>query len=129
MSNSDKSHIRIFPLTHKRFDEAVDLVLRAKLDSREEIVHHLQHIDAHYIALDGEEIVGVIGWYTVKAMGADKLYVSSVPQTRFYYQRQGFKLLMTGKISGHLKYFMVKDLISCKDHTFSGYSRSAVFPT
>jgi len=155
--NSDKSHIKIVPLSQAKFEEAVNLVLKAGLDSREEIEHHLKHLESHFLSLDRQKIVGIIGWYrdnvyyastamgdkfpgvdaywvgffavdqkkrglgigfsllkkleeTVKAMGADKLYVSSIPQTRFYYQRQGFKLLMTGKISGNLKFFMVKDL-------------------
>ena len=37
-ARSDRSQIKIIPLSKKRFDEAVDLVLRAKLDTREEIV-------------------------------------------------------------------------------------------
>lgn len=147
----------IIPLTKDRFSEAVDLVLAAELDTREEIEHHLEHLNAHYIALVKDKIAGVIGWYqdnvnyakaamaakfpgeeaywvgffaidkklqgkrigfalinklqeVVKTKGADKLFVSSVPQTRFYYERQGFKIIMSGKISGNLKFFMAKDL-------------------
>lgn len=150
-------NIKIVPLTKGRFNEAVEAVLRAKLDTREEIEHHLQHIDAHYVAMDGGKIIGVIGWYqdnvhwaneamgakfpgieaywvgffavdkeyrgkgigfalfqkleeVVKAKGADKLWVSSVPETKSYYERQGFKLVCTGKIGGNQKFFLVKDL-------------------
>ncbi|OGG07957.1 hypothetical protein A3D05_00200 [Candidatus Gottesmanbacteria bacterium RIFCSPHIGHO2_02_FULL_40_24] len=149
--------IKILPLTKTKLNEAVKLVLAAELDTREEIEHHLEHINAHYMALDGEKVVGVIGWYqdnvkyateamgdkfpgektywvgffavsekyrgkavgyallkileeVVKAKGTDELWVVSVPQTRFYYLRQGFKLVMEGYISGNKKYFMVKDL-------------------
>lgn len=147
----------ILPLTKAKFKKAVDLVLAAELDTREEIEHHLEHIDAHYLAMDGDKIVGVIGWYqdnvhyateamgdkfpgeeaywvgffavdkkyrgkgtgysllkkleeAVKEKGVDQLWVSSVPETHFYYQRQGFKPVMTGKISGNRKYFMVKKI-------------------
>lgn len=152
------SKIKILPLTQERFDETVEVVLRAQLDSREEIEHHLQHIDAHYAAMDGEKIVGVIGWYqdnvhwadtamgdkfpgeeaywvgffavekkyrgkgigfallkkleeVIKEKKQDKLWVSSVPETRSYYERQGFKLVCEGKVAGdRLRYFLVKEL-------------------
>lgn len=151
--------IKIVPLTKERFDEAVDLVLRAELDTREEIEHHLQHIDAHYVAIDGDKIVGIIGWYqdtvnyateamgekfpgpaaywvgffavekkyrgrgigfalltkleqVIKEKNQNKLWVSSVPQTRAYYERQGFKLICGGKVAGdRLRYFLVQDLL------------------
>lgn len=150
--------IKILPLTKERFDEAVDVVLRAELDTREEIEHHLKHIDAHLISMDGEKIAGVIGWYqdnvnwaneamgdkfpgleaywvgffavekkyrgkgigfallkkleeVIKQKGEDKLWVSSVPETRAYYERQDFKLVCEGKVAGdRLRYFLVKDL-------------------
>lgn len=35
-------NIHITPLTQDRFEEAVGLILKAKLDTREEIEHHLQ---------------------------------------------------------------------------------------
>lgn len=149
--------IKISPLTNSKFDEAVELVLRADLDTREEIEHHLEHIDAHYVAMAGQKIVGVIGWYqddvnwatetmgnkfpgpeaywvgffavdknyrrkgigfallkriekVIKAKRQVKLWVSSVPETRNYYERQGFKLVCEGRIGGKQKFFMVKDL-------------------
>lgn len=151
------NNIEIQKLTKERFNEAVELVLKADLDTREEIEHHLEHLDAHYIALDGDKIVGVIGWYqdnvnyateamgrkfpgeeaywvgfftvdekyrtqgigyslfqklgkVVKQMGVNELWVSSVPETRSYYERQGFKLVMEGEISGNPKFFLVKHL-------------------
>lgn len=151
-------NIKILPLTQNRFNEAVEVVLRAELDSREEIEHHLGHIDAHYVAVDQDKIVGVIGWYqdnvnwaneamgdkfpgieaywvgffavekayrgkgigfallkklevVIKDKKQDKLWVSSVPETREYYERQGFKLVCEGKVAGdRLRYFLVKDL-------------------
>lgn len=55
--------ITITSLTKKRLSEAVQLVLNANLDTREEIEHHLQHLGAHYIASENDHIIGVIGWY------------------------------------------------------------------
>lgn len=154
-----KGNIKIAPLTRDRFNEAVELVLAAELDTREEIEYHLEHIEAHYIALDGNKVIGVIGWYqdtvdyateamgdkfpgsqaywvgffavspkyrkkgiglrlfkkleqVVKSKGADKLWVSSVPETKSYYERQGFKLVTKGEISGKPKFFLVKSLVS-----------------
>lgn len=150
-------NIKINKLNKQKLAEAVNLVLNAKLDTREEIEHHLQHIDAHYVALDKDKVVGVIGWYqdtvnyaneamgekfpgpeaywvgffavdnkyrgqgigyallnkledVVRNLNAKRLWVSSVPKTNKYYERQGFKLIKTGKINDNLKYFMVKDL-------------------
>lgn len=147
--------IKITPLTKDKFNEAVEVVLKAKLDTREEIEHHLQHIEAHYIACDGDKVIGVIGWYqdnvnyASEAMGdkfpgeeaywvgffavgneyrgqgvglallqkleavlkekhITELWVSSVPETKSYYERQGFKLVMDGKINGNKKFFLVK---------------------
>jgi len=151
------SEITIKPLIKNLFKEAVDLVLKAKLDTREEIEHHLKHIDAHYVALDKGKVIGVIGWYqdnvnyaneamgnkfpgekaywvgffavddkyqgqgigyalinnlekVIKGKGADKLWVSSVPETSDYYIRQGFKVFMQGIIGGNMKIFCIKEL-------------------
>ncbi len=57
------NHITYAPLTQNLFDDAVSVVLRAQLDTKEEIEHHLSHTDAHIVALDGNTVVGVIGWY------------------------------------------------------------------
>lgn len=149
--------IKFIPLTKVKFNEAIEVVLRAGLDTREEIEYHLKHIDAHFVALDKNKVIGVIGWYqdnvnyATKAMGdrfpgeeaywvgffavdenyqgksvgynlfkiletdlkkkkVNKLWVSSVPETKSYYERQGFKLVMEGEINGNRKYFMMKDL-------------------
>jgi|SRR3990167_293135 len=149
--------VQIESLTKERLDEAIDLVFNAGLDTREEILHHLEHLDAHYIALENNKIIGVIGWYqddvdyAIEAMGdkfpgenaywvgffvvdknhrskgigysllqkiedilknkgIDKLWVSSVPESRKYYERQGFSFFMEGKIGGKQKYFLVKRL-------------------
>jgi GNAT superfamily N-acetyltransferase len=50
-------------LTRERLQEAIDVVFETGLDTKEEIEHHLEHIDAHYVAIDGDKIIGVIGWY------------------------------------------------------------------
>lgn len=68
---------KIISLSKGRFDETVQVVLNAELDTREEIEHHLQHLEAHYIAIDQDKVVGVIGWYqdnvnyANEAMGED----------------------------------------------------------
>ncbi len=145
------------PLTQERLQDAIDLVFETKLDTKEEIAHHLKHVDAHYIAINGDKIIGVIGWYQdnvnyatevmgekfpgtdaywvgffavqenyrgkgvgygllqklesiLKQKGINKLWVSSVPETRKYYERQNFQRIMDGKISGNQKYFLVKNL-------------------
>ncbi len=149
--------VTIQPLTKELFNEAVDLVLKAGLDTKEELEHHLQHIDAHYVALDKDKVIGVIGWYqdnvnyatqalgdkfpgedafwvgffavdekyrgqgvgyallkelekVLKEKGAKELWVSSVPETKEYYQRQRFEVFMEGKIGGNPKFFCVKKL-------------------
>lgn len=152
------SNIKIIPLSQDKFKEAVDVVLAAELDTREEIVHHLEHIEAHFIAMDGDKVIGVIGWYqdnvnwanvamgdqfpgveaywvgffavdkndrgkgigfallqkleeVIKEKNQDKLWVSSVPETKAYYERQGFKLVCEGKVArDRLRYFLVKEL-------------------
>ena len=147
--------ITIRRLTKERFEEAVNLVLKAELDTKEEIEHHLKYIDAHYIALDKGRIIGVIGWYqdnvnyaneamgdkfpgeeaywvgfftvdkkyqqqgigyallqkleqVITEKGVSELWVSSVPESKNYYKRQGFERVMQGKIGGDSKYFLVK---------------------
>ncbi|MCJ7740215.1 GNAT family N-acetyltransferase [Candidatus Microgenomates bacterium] len=149
--------IIIKQLTNVYFEEAVNLVLKAKLDTKEEIEHHLIHIDAHYVALDKGRVIGLIGWYQdkvnyanevmgkkfpgekaywvgffvvdekyrgqgigyallkklekiIKEKRVNELWVSSVPETKDYYIRQGFKVIMSGKISGNTKFFCVKKL-------------------
>ena len=149
--------IAVKRLTKEKMREAVNLVDRAGLDTREEIEHHLKHVEAHYVALDGDKVMGVIGWYqdnvnyAVEAMGdkfpgeeaywvgffvVDKeyrrrgigyallrklekvvrrkkvgeLWVSSVPETKDYYIRQGFRIIMSGEINGNRKFFGVKKL-------------------
>lgn len=150
--------IQIVPLTDEKFAEAVQLLLKANLDTQSEIEHHLQHLEAHYLAMFNKNVVGVIGWYqdnvdyATKAMGSkfpgieaywvgffavakglqkkgigsklitkleqvliqkgvNQLWVSSVPESASYYQKQGFKYFMKGKIGDSLKIFMVKKLI------------------
>jgi GNAT superfamily N-acetyltransferase len=149
--------VAIQPLTKELFNEAVEVVLKAGLDTKEEIEHHLQNIDAHYVALDKGKVIGVIGWYqdnvhyateamgdkfpgedafwvgffavdekyrgqgigyamlkelekVIKEKGMGELWVSSVPETKDYYQKQGFEIFMQGKISGNPKFFYVKKL-------------------
>lgn len=147
-------NIDIQVLTPDRLEEAINLVLAADLDTREEIEHHLQDTKAHFIALSDNKITGVIGWYqdtvdyatdamgdlfpgmdaywvgffavdkdyrgkgvgfalinklkqAIKDFKAKELWVSSVVEAKKYYQRQGFKVVTQGDISGRLHYFMV----------------------
>jgi predicted N-acetyltransferase YhbS len=147
----------IVPLTKDRLEEAVNVVLNAHLDTKDEIEHHLQVLNAHFIALDNDQVIGVIGWYQdnvnyaneamgdkfpgenaywvgffavnekyrgqgvgyslIKKLedvlitkGINELWVSSVPETSDYYERQGFEHFMDGKINGNSKVFMVKHL-------------------
>ena len=149
---------QIVSLTKDRFNEAVAVVLKAKLDTREEIEHHLQIFEAHFVALVDSKVIGVIGWYqdnvhyadlamgdkfpgeeaywvgffsvekdfqgkgvgtallqrleeAVKERKAGSLWVSSVPETRSYYEAKGFKLVLEGEINGRQKFFMAKKLV------------------
>lgn len=77
--------IKIAPLTKGKFDEAVDLVLEAKLDTREEIEHHLQHIEAHFVALDRNKVVGVIGWYQDNVNYANEAMGDDFPGEEAYW--------------------------------------------
>jgi len=149
--------IKIIQLTRKKFNEAVSIVLKAKLDTKEEIEHHLEHLNAHYIAIDNNKVVGVIGWYQdnvnyaseamgnkfpgikaywvgffavdkkyrnkgignillqklesiIKTKGVRELWVSSVPETKSYYEEHGFKVFSEGYISENHKFFLLKHL-------------------
>lgn len=148
---------QIVQLDRKNFHDAVDVVLRAKLDTKEEIEHHLQHLDAHFTAIKEGTIIGVIGWYQDNVNYADQamgdkfpgeeaywigffavdenyrrkgvgkallnkleeelkektvkeLWVSSVPETKSYYEKRGFRLIIEGEINGNKKYFLMKSL-------------------
>lgn len=151
------SRFSIIPLATAQFAEAVSLVLKAELDTQEEIEHHLEHLDAHYVAVDDGKVVGVIGWYqdnvhyadtamgekfpgeeaywvgffavdknyqgrgigsallhkleeVVKSKQADTLWVSSVPETKGYYENKGFASVLEGMIDGKQKFFLSKRL-------------------
>ena len=148
---------QIVPLTKSKFAEAVSMVMKTDLDTQEEIEHHLQHLEAHYVAVVNNKIIGVIGWYqdnvhyADKAMGdkfpgegaywvgffavnkdyrgkgigtallqniddvlkenqVENLLVSSVPETKSYYESKGFRLILEGQIDGKLKFFLSKKL-------------------
>ncbi|MGH7204302.1 MAG: GNAT family N-acetyltransferase [Candidatus Levyibacteriota bacterium] len=152
-----KSELEIIPLPQDKFADAVSVVLKADLDSKEEIERHLRHLDAHYIAIDAKNIVGVIGWYqdnvkyatdalgdlfpgeeaywigffaveqkyrgqgigsallqkleaVIKNLHQTALWVSSVPETKTYYETHGFFLIKEGYIWGNKKYFLRKSL-------------------
>lgn len=152
-----KIDFRIAPLTEQLFQSAVDVVMSAKLDSREEVEHHLLHLEAHIVAIFNNRVIGVIGWYqdnvhyadkamgdkfpgekaywvgffavekeyqgkgvgtallnklegVVKERNANALWVSSVPQSKSYYESKGFKLILEGRIEGNIKYFLEKKL-------------------
>lgn len=73
------------PLTQDKFDDAVSVVLRADLDTKEEIEHHLSHTDAHIVALDGNTVVGVIGWYQDTVHYADGAMGKEFPGETAYW--------------------------------------------
>lgn len=152
-----RENLKIVQLNKEKFAEAVEVVIAAELDTREEIEGHLRHMDAHYVTLDKDKVVGLIGWYqdnvnyateamgdkfpgeeaywvgfyavdkkyrgggigyelmkklvsVLKKMNVNKLWVASVPETRSYYERQGFRIFMEGKIRGKKRYFLVRSL-------------------
>jgi len=76
---------RIVRLTKNRFNEAVEVVLRAELDTREEIEHHLKHLGAHLIALDKNKIIGVVGWYHDTVNWATEAMGNKFPGTDAYW--------------------------------------------
>jgi len=154
-----RSPFQINPLTHDQFANAVEFVVQAGLDTKEEVEHHLKHLDAHYVAVSNNNVVGIIGWYqdnvhySDKAMGnkfpgeqaywvgffavdknyqnkgigtallnkleevlkkkhVDTLWVSSVPETKGYYEKKGFLLVCEGQIGNKQKFFLSKRLKS-----------------
>lgn len=78
-------NVKIIPLTRDRFDEAVNLVLQAELDTKEEIEHHLKHLEAHYIAVLDGNIIGVIGWYQDNVNYATDAMGDAFPGTEAYW--------------------------------------------
>lgn len=151
------SSFQIIPLNEAQFTDAVSVVMTAGLNTKEEIEHHLQHLEAHYVAVVDNKVIGVIGWYqdnvhyADKAMGNKfpgeqaywvgffavdknfqnkgigasllqkleeviankqevKLWVSSVPETKSYYESRGFVLVLDGYIDGKQKFFLSKQL-------------------
>lgn len=126
--------ITIRPLTKKLFKEAVDLVLKAGLDTREEIEHHLQHINAHYVAIDNGGVIGVIGWYqdnvnyANKAMG-DKFPGEDVFWVGFFavdekYQGQGIGYALLKELEKVIKEKGVRELwVSSVSETKDYYLR------
>lgn len=113
-------NISIVPLTKERLEEAIDVVLAANLDTREEIEHHLEHIDAHYIALDGNRVVGVIGWYHDIVHWADEAMGDKFPGTNAYwvgffavdnaYRGKGVGFALLNRLESELKLKGVKKL-------------------
>lgn len=149
--------IDIVSLTEDKLEEAIDLVFNANLDTRSEIEHHLQEVEKHFIAVENNKIIGVMGWYQdninyakeamgdmfpgedrywvgffavakeyrgkgigtrllqtieniVTEKGEDELWVSSVPDSQSYYEKQGFQKVTQGKIEGQLMIFLKKEL-------------------
>lgn len=68
--------MQIQPLTSDRLEESINLVLKADLDTPEQVRHHLEETEKYYIAIKDNKVVGVIGWYqdtmdyATEAMGA-----------------------------------------------------------
>lgn len=80
-----KKWISITSLTKKSFREAVRLILKTDLDTREEIEHHLKHIHAHYVAIDENKIVGVVGWYQDNVNYATEAMGDKFPGSEAYW--------------------------------------------
>lgn len=55
--------MEIVSLTRNTFRQSSELLFSLGLDSREEIDHHLEQMSQYFVALEGEEVIGVIGWY------------------------------------------------------------------
>lgn len=77
--------VKITPLTPDKLTQAVELVFNTGLDTKKEIEHHLKQIDAHYIALDGDKIVGVVGWYQDNVNYASRAMGDKFPGTEAYW--------------------------------------------
>lgn len=153
-----EEQIIVIPLTEATLSNAIQIVLNAGLDTKEEIEHHLNHINAHFVAMDQDKVVGVVGWYkdnvnyanqamgdlfpginaywvgffavekeyrnqgigkrlleklesVVKEKGENTLWVSSVPETKTYYEKHGYILVTTGEINRNPKFFLKKSLL------------------
>lgn len=55
--------MKIVPLTSATYKQGGDLLFSLGLDSREEIDHHLDEMTQYFVALEGDKVVGVVGWY------------------------------------------------------------------
>jgi predicted N-acetyltransferase YhbS len=107
------NQINLSKLTKERFDDAVQVVLVAGLDTKEEIEHHLQHLDAHFVALSDDQVVGVIGWYQDSVNYATAAMGSKFPGEEAYwvgffavdkaYQGQGIGAMLFGKIEDDIR--------------------------
>ncbi len=55
--------MKIVQLSTETYKQSGDLLFSLGLDSREEIDHHLDEMSQYYVALEGDKVVGVVGWY------------------------------------------------------------------
>lgn len=55
--------MKIVQLSTDTYKQSGDLLFSLGLDSREEIDHHLDEMSQYYVALEGDKVVGVVGWY------------------------------------------------------------------
>lgn len=78
-------NIIVTKLDRKQLSEAVDVVMRAELDTREEVEHHLEHLSAHFVAMDGDKVVGVIGWYQDNVNYANEAMGDKFPGEEAYW--------------------------------------------
>ncbi len=63
LKGKQKDKLQIRPLSKETYQSASDLLFELGLDAREEINHHLDEMQKYYVALEGEAVIGVIGWY------------------------------------------------------------------
>lgn len=122
---------QIIPLTSDQFTNAVELVVKAELDTKEEIEHHLKHLDAHFVAISGGDVVGVIGWYQDSVHYSDKAMGNKFPGEEAHwvgffavdknYQNKGIGTALLNKLEGVLKEKQVDTLWVCSIPGTKGY--------
>jgi GNAT superfamily N-acetyltransferase len=93
--------MEIKKLTKDKFTEAVDLIFNLGLDTREEIEHHLEDLDTNLVALEGDEVIGVIGWYQDNVNYANEAMGRFFPGEEVYWVgffgvKQGYQKQGTG---------------------------------
>ncbi len=126
------SQIVYEPLVKEKLKDAIEVVVRANLDTREEIEHHLSHIESQYVAIDNDKVIGVIGWYQDNANYASEAMGTLFPGQNAYwvsffavdseYQGRGIGSLLLQKLEDMIKAKGEKELwVSSVPETKSYY--------